>query len=74
MSLSTIIEKIGEEARRQCDEILSNAHHEAEQIAEHGRIKAEEEAARILRHAQEEVQTTRNKRMATATLHLRCAY
>ncbi|GAK54036.1 hypothetical protein CLOSPO_02378 [Candidatus Moduliflexus flocculans] len=71
MSLSTIIEKIGEEARRQCDEILAKAHLEAEQIAEHSRQKTDEEVAHILRHAQEEVELTRNKRVATAQLHAR---
>jgi len=71
MSLSTIIEKIGEEARRQCDEILAQAHLEAEQIAEHSRQKTEEEVAHILRHAQEEVTLTKNKRVATAQLHAR---
>ena len=71
MSLSTIIEKIGEEARRQCDEILAHAHLEAEQIAEHSRQKTDEEVAHILRHAQEEVELTKNKRVATAQLHAR---
>ena len=71
MSLSTNIEKIGEEARRQCDEILAQAHLEAEQIAEHSRQKTEEEVAHILRHAQEEVALTKNKRVATAQLHAR---
>lgn len=71
MSLSTIIEKIGEEARRQCDEILAHAHVEAEQIAEHSRQKTDEEVAHILRHAQEDVELTKNKRVATAQLHAR---
>lgn len=71
MSLSTIIEKISEEARRQCDEILAQAHLEAEQVAEHCRQKTDDEVAHILRHAQEEVELTRNKRVATAQLHAR---
>ena len=71
MSLSTIIEKIGEEARRQCDEILAHAHLEAEQIAEHSRQKTDDEVAHILRHAQEDVELTKNKRVATAQLHAR---
>lgn len=71
MSLSTIIEKIGEEARRQCDEILAQAHLEAEQIAEHSRQKTDEEIAHILRHAQEEIELIKSKRVATAQLHAR---
>ncbi|MDY0094089.1 MAG: V-type ATP synthase subunit E family protein [Candidatus Vecturithrix sp.] len=71
MSLATIIKKIDEEADVQCQELIAQARVEDEQIVTYARVKAQEEAANILRHAEEELQTTKNKHMGTTLLHLR---
>jgi V/A-type H+-transporting ATPase subunit E len=71
MSLATIIKKINDEAEAQSQQIIDRANAEAEKILEHGRKKAEEEAVQIIRHAEEELENLKNKRMATTLLHMR---
>ncbi|GAK59875.1 hypothetical protein U27_06861 [Candidatus Vecturithrix granuli] len=71
MSLATIIKKIDEEAEAQCQELIAQARVEDEQIVTYARVKAQEEAVNILRHAEEELQTVKSKQMATTLLHLR---
>lgn len=71
MSLATIIKKIDEEAEAQCQELIAQAREEDEQIVTYARVKAREEAANILRHAEEELQTVKSKHKATTLLHLR---
>ncbi len=61
MSLATIIKKIDEEAGVQCQELIAQARVEDEQIVTYARVKAQEEAVNILRHAEEELQTTRKQ-------------
>lgn len=71
MSLATIIKKIDEEAEAQCQELIAQAREEDRQIVTFARVKAQEEAANILRHAEEELQTVKSKHKATTLLHLR---
>lgn len=71
MSLATIIQKIEAEAEGQCQEIIEQARTEDEQIVTYARVKAQEEAESLLRHAREELQTTQKKQMATTLLHQR---
>jgi vacuolar-type H+-ATPase subunit E/Vma4 len=71
MSLASIIKKIEADATAQSEEIIEQARIEDEQITTYARLKAEEEAEQIVRHAEEELQTLKNKQMATALLHMR---
>ncbi len=71
MSLATIIKKIEEEAEAQGQEIIDQARIDDEQISKYARLKAEEEAAQIVHHAEEELQSFKSKQMATTSLHLR---
>ena len=71
MSLATIIKKIEEEAEAQWQELIAQAREEDGQIVTFARVKAQEEAANILRHTEEELQTIKSKQMATTLLHLR---
>lgn len=71
MSLVTIIKKIEEEAEAQSQEIIDQARTDDEQIITYARLKAKEEAAQIVHHTEEELQSFKSKQMATTLLHLR---
>jgi vacuolar-type H+-ATPase subunit E/Vma4 len=71
MSLATIIQKIDAEAEASRQKLLAQAQKEAERIVEQGRGEAEQEAAKILQRADNDLQSFRNKQLATAQLQVR---
>ncbi len=71
MSLVTIIKKIEDEAEAHGQKLIAKAQAEGEQIVAHGREEAEKEATQIVHHAEEELQSFKNKQMATTLLRMR---
>jgi len=71
MSLATIIQKIDAEAEASRQKLLAQANTEAEHILEQGRVDAEQEAVQIHQQAEEDLQSFKNKQIATAQLQVR---
>ena len=66
MSLSTIIQKIDAEAEASHQKILEQANAEAGRILEQARVDAEQEAANIHQHADDDLQSFSQKQTAAA--------
>ena len=71
MSLATIIQKIDYKAEASRQKLLAQANTKAERILERGRVDAEQEAVQVRQHAEEDLQSFKNKQIATAQLQVR---
>jgi V/A-type H+-transporting ATPase subunit E len=71
MSLATIIKKIEDEAEAHGQKLIAQTQAEGEQIVARGREEAEKEAAQVIHHTEEELQSLKNRQMATTLLRMR---